>query len=235
MGTVLPERAFAATGSPIGAFDSVSIRFNDRWVVSGWASDADIIGKRVQVRLYLGSTFVTQIPTGDERPDIGAAVPGVGPGTGWHATVDESTLATLGMGKPLCAYAINVGGGANSFIGCQTLPTSGPEPRNPKGALDSATTSPGHVELIGWAGDPDGDRTTLYRVYSDGVFVMQRTAALHRLDVFDAFPSIGGTVGFDLVLPQTPGTHQVCVYAQNTGLKGLENLTVGCATRTVPS
>ncbi len=47
-------------------------------------------------------------------------------------------------------------------------------------------------------------------------------------------PSVGPTTGFHLVLPVRPGLHLICVQAQNTGLAGLDNPRVGCATPLVP-
>jgi hypothetical protein len=227
----MASSAAASPGDPIGRFDNVSARFDNKWFVSGWAADPERAGRRIQVRLYFGATFIAQVPTGDGRPDVAFAVPGVGPGTGWHATVD----LTFSNGNPLCAYAINVGAGSNQLLGCQVLPRSGADPSNPLGRLDAAIPSSGSIELIGWGADLEGDRTTQIRIYDNGSFVTERTTDVTRLDVIQAWRGAGSEVGFDITLPLAPGTHFLCAYVQNTGLRGLQNTTAGCATRVVPS
>ncbi len=132
-----------------------------------------------------------------------------------------------GHGNPLCAYAINVGAGANRLLGCQSLPTSGASPFNPVGNLEVASQTPGILNLRGWAADPDGDPTTQLRVYIDGHPMLQTTAALSRPDV--ARFGLSATSGFNLTLPVFGQGHFTCVYAQNTGRAGLQNTTVGCA------
>jgi hypothetical protein len=232
VGIVTAGTASASPGNPVGAFDGVSARFDGGWVVSGWATDGDTPGQSVEVRLYLGDSFVTSARTGDARPDVAGVVPGAGPSTGWHTSVSSFTLYVLGHGNPLCAYAINAGAGANVLLGCKGLPTSGASPYNPVGFVDAAVTSPNLLELRGWAADPDGDPTTLLRVYVDGEPTVQTTAALARPDVSDI--GLSRTSGFDLVLPMLLGGHFVCVYAQNTGLAGLQNSTVGCVVTATP-
>ncbi len=186
------------------------------------------------MRFYLGAHFVAEVRTGDPRPDVTAAL-GVGTvDPGWHSSFSDAVLASAHSGNVLCAYGINPDAGPNALLGCKQLPVSGNGPNNPIGSLDAATPSPGLIQLSGWAGDPDGDRTTQYRVYFDGSLMLQRTAAQARPDVQAVFPAVGPTTGFGSLLPVQPGTHFICVYAQNTGVAGLQNSTVGCVTRTIP-
>jgi hypothetical protein len=219
---------------PIGAIDNVSARFDGIEVLSGWAASAADPDGPITVRFYLGSHFVDEVHTGDPRPDVPQVWPSVGGASGWHYAFHEAVLATAHSGNELCAYGIDPGGGQNTRLGCRTLPVSGFSLSNPIGSLDVAAASPGLLRLEGWAGDPDGDRTTQYRVYFDGALMLQRTAARPRPDVELAHPVVGPTTGFNLLLPVQPGPHFVCVYAQNTGPAGLQNSTIGCVTRTIP-
>jgi len=224
--------ASARSGSLRGAFDSVSARFDANWEVSGWAVDTGALSRPVEVRLYVGTRFVANVGTGDPRPDIPSAVPGAGPTTGWHATITAADLAAAGA-NPVCAYAIDAPSGPNLLLGCHRLPTSGNSVYNPIGVLDVAAASPGLLRLKGWAGDVDGDPKTKLRIYIDGALHVEATAALPRPDVRQAL-GLSPTTGFDITLPMRPGPHFVCVYAQNTGRAGLQNSTVGCATRSIP-
>jgi hypothetical protein len=220
-------------GPPVGSFDAVSVRFDDHAVVSGWAADPDRAGRSINVALYLGGHLVVETPTGDARPDVAAAVSWAGPSTGWHVTPSDSPEWSSGRGSMLCAYARNPGGGGKVLLGCRDLRVQGNTPFNPAGALDAATIDPGRVRLQGWAADPDGDPTTQIRVAYDGATVLQSTAALPRPDVAAAL-GLSPTSGFDLILPVLPGPHVICVVAQNTGLHGEGNSTVGCVTPTIP-
>jgi hypothetical protein len=213
----------AATGSPVGAFFEPSARFDDISILSGSAYDPDAPGQSIAVHFYVGATFVGA---------IGTASGGSGP-LAW--SIPSIYLA----GPPsydatVCAYGINVGPGSNALLGCRRIrPSGGPE-LSPRGSLDAAIASPGLVQLKGWAGDPDGDRTTQLRVYYDGKLVAEKTANLPRPDVQRALPAVGPTTGFNVALPIAPGAHQICVYSQNTGPAGSMNGTVGCVTRSVP-
>jgi hypothetical protein len=95
----------------------------------------------------------------------------------------------------------------------------------------------------GWAGDPDGDRTTQIRIAygpSDvnglptGGLEVEQTADLPRPDVATVHPAVGPTTGFNVTLPMAPGPVSVCISAQNTGLRGLRNTLIKCTSRNVP-
>jgi hypothetical protein len=222
--------ATAAPAVPVGAFDASRVRFDVR-VVSGWAWEGP---GPTDVRLYVGSQFVGQTHTGDPRPDVAHAHPSFGGSTGWHMTVGVPNLNPVSIYQTICAYAINPGTGPNSLLGCQRLfpPAS---PFDPVGALDAVRLSPGAVDLRGWAGDPDGNRTTQIRVVLDGSEMIQRVAASPRPDVQAAVPAVGATTGFHVVaLPVVPGRHRLCIEVQNTGAAGSDNTLVGCRDIAVP-
>jgi hypothetical protein len=216
---VAPSPASAAT--PVGVFYEPSARFDDVSILSGNAHDPDAPGQPVTVRLYVGALFVGQTTAAGSAP-FEWSIPSN------HLTGPPSYDATV------CAYGINIGPGSNALLGCQRIRPSGGADLTPRGSLDAAIASPGLVQLKGWAGDPDGDRTTQIRIYYGSKLVAEKTANLARPDVQRAFPAVGPTTGFNVALPIAPGAHQICVYAQNTGRVGATNSTVGCVTRTVP-
>jgi len=101
------------TGSPFGSLDVVtgntgSVR------VQGWAIDPDTVSP-VQVHVYVdGASLATT--AGVVRPDVGAAFPAYGDGHGYDVTLGAAPGA-----HRVCAYAINVGAGANTALGCRNV------------------------------------------------------------------------------------------------------------------
>jgi hypothetical protein len=210
----------AATGSPVGVVYEPSARFDNVSILGGNARDPDAPGQPTTVRLYIGTTFKAQTTAAGSAP--------------FEWSISSSVIGAQWYDSTVCAYAINVGPGSNALLGCQRMRPTGNEDLTPRSSLDAAIVSPGLVQLRGWAGDPDGDRTTQLRVYYDGKLVAQKTADLARPDVAQVMPVLGPTTGFNVALPIAPGGHQICVYAQNTGRVGGANRTVGCVTRSVP-
>src|SRR4051794_27977269 len=216
----------ASSSAPVGEITMVSARFDNQVALSGNALEPQSTGSPVTVRFYVGATFVGQTQTvvcGQ------AAVIGC-----WSASPEQIHIPVELGGRAICAYGIDVDGVENGLLGC-TLPyPSAQTAWGPIGSLDVAAVAPGLIQLKGWAGDVDGDRTTQLRVYSDGRLVVQRTADQPRADVYRAIHDVGPMTGFNFTLPSRPGPHQICVYAQNTGWSTAGNSTVGCVARTVP-
>jgi hypothetical protein len=158
------------------------------------------------------------------RPDVGAAFPAAGPDHGF----------TLSMPAPagrhtVCLYAINIGPGASSTLGCRvvTVPSS-----NPFGQIDTVTTRPGAVTGTGWAIDPDTSSPIMVQMYVDGHANALTWANLPRPDVGAAYPAAGPDHGYTLSMPAAAGRHTVCLYAINTG-PGASS-TLGCRALNVP-
>lgn len=251
----LPQGAAGANaGNPVGAFDSVSVRFGliqdgsssclgsasipgrpERcYAAFGWAADPDRPGGPIGVHLYLDDAYVAQVETNEPRPDVQHAVDFAGPAAGWSiffAVPDD------GRSHVLCAYALNVGAGSdNTTLAChQITPVAGSE-GDPRGTLDEATvTAPGVIRLRGWAGDSDAPFPLFVRVYYDGQPMTGARAQSSRPDVAAAFPELGASTGFDRTFAIPPGRRLVCVYAGNAGRTGVNNTTIGCATVEVPT
>ncbi len=102
-----------STGSPIGTIDV--IRGGPGWVsLGGWALDPDT-GAPIPVHVYVDSKG-TALTADGNRPDVGAFFQGWGNAHGYATTIS----APPGTHN-VCAYAINVGPGANNLIGCRTV------------------------------------------------------------------------------------------------------------------
>ncbi|WP_454157862.1 hypothetical protein [Microbacterium lacticum] len=100
-------------GDPVGSLDSVSVS-NGIAQVSGWAFDPDS-GDPLSVHIYVDRVG-NVITANTERPDVAGAFPGQSRFRGFAASV-----AVPAGGFSLCAYAINVGPGGNTLLGCRTF------------------------------------------------------------------------------------------------------------------
>jgi hypothetical protein len=101
------------TGPPFGSLDHVT-RSGNTVTVSGWTIDPDT-RDAIDVHLVVGSQ-VLAVRAAGERIDVGRAFPAYGPAHGYTGTFTIS-----GSGIPVCAYAINTGGGSNTLLGCRTV------------------------------------------------------------------------------------------------------------------
>jgi subtilisin family serine protease len=101
------------TGPPFGSLDQVT-RTGNTVTVSGWTIDPDT-RDGIDVHLVVGSQ-VLAVRAAGERIDVGRAFPAYGAAHGYTGTFTVS-----GSGIPVCAYAINTGGGSNTLLGCRTV------------------------------------------------------------------------------------------------------------------
>ena len=99
----------------------------------------------------------------------------------------------------------------------------------PFGALDLVEPRAAQVRVAGWAIDPETAAPIPVHVYIGGRFAGGPVADGQRPDVAQAFRPYGPAHGYDLTLAARPGTHEVCVYAINTG-DGDVNPQLGCRT-----
>ncbi|HEX7107378.1 MAG TPA: N-acetylmuramoyl-L-alanine amidase, partial [Acidothermaceae bacterium] len=174
--------------------------------VGGWALDADTPDP-IDVHMYVDGMFWGAVTANGNRPDVGAAFPGMGAAHGFSTTL----TGFLGGTHQLCVYAINAGGGVNPRIGCANVTLPG---GNPRGSFDTVTAAPGAARVTGWLIDPDTPNSTTAHVYVDGVWAARATADQSRPDVGAAFPGYGAAHGYDVTVPvASGGAHQVCVYA----------------------
>lgn len=87
---------------------------------------------------------------------------------------------------------------------------------SPIGAVDQIARIPGGVRVSGWAIDPDVVDPIDVHVYVGGSGVATR-ASLERGDIGAAFPAYGSAHGFNVTIPATAGSYDVCAYAINVG------------------
>ncbi|MFE4469954.1 hypothetical protein ACFRFH_14170 [Leifsonia sp. NPDC056824] len=186
--------------------------------VSGWAIDPDTSAP-ITVHVYVGAVG-TPVQANLTRSDVAAAYPGLGTQHGFNATVP----VTQSGPQQVCVYAINVGSGGNTVLGCQTLTLYG---GSPFGSMEAATqNADGTATVAGWAIDPDVTTPITVHLYVDGVGVAY-TADKVRADVAALYPDYGGAHGYQLNTPVlSPGPHTICVYGINTGAGA--NASFGC-------
>jgi subtilisin family serine protease len=108
-------------GSPFGSFDVVSGGAGSV-SVSGWAIDPESAGP-IPVHVYIYTSFTDRagyvLTANQGRADIGAAFPGYGPGHGFSGTVPSSPGVRIA-----CVFAINVGVGDHTVLGCKFVTVS---------------------------------------------------------------------------------------------------------------
>ena len=206
--------------SPIGTLDVVSALGPGKIQVQGWSIDQDTTNP-IAVHVYVDAAGTALVANGD-RPDVGAAYPGYGDAHGFDAVLDAA-----GGQHQVCAYAINVDGGANRLLGCRgvTVPSG-----SPIGSLDVVSAGPGSVTVAGWAIDPDTTAPIPVHVYVGGAGTAL-TADQGRPDVSAVFPPYGEAHGYSAVLGAPAGPVTACAYAINVGAGG--NALLGCRTVTV--
>ncbi len=205
---------------PIGSLDLVR-RVPGGVRVAGWALDPDT-PDLIAAHIYSNGAFRAAVGTGGSRPDVAVNLPDYGTNHGFD------TVVAIPPGlQQICGYGINVGPGNNAGFGCRSLAVN----VDPFGSLDAVTGGAGSLSVAGWAIDPDSAAPIGVHVYVDGAFASVGIANLQRTDVGAAFPDYGPTHAFYLVLPASPGTHQVCAYGLNvaSGSNGV----LGCRTATV--
>ena len=130
------------------------------------------------------------------------------------------------------------GGGALACTSIPTDPAAGEAGRNPLGSLDAAVVVGNHLQVDGWAFDPDAaNGLTQIHFYDQGPFGTVGypigVATLARNDVNRAY-NVLGKYGYSSDIPWNgPGQHTICAHAINVG-RGTGNSLIGCRTVTVP-
>ena len=114
--------------------------------------------------------------------------------------------------EPTCTTATRVDNNTrNHHRPCLEEPVSGP----PRGSVSSVVAVTGGYRIRGTATDPDASTPIKVQVFVD------------RKPVQSA-PTSGSS--FDVTVAAPPGSHEICVYAQNAGPG--EPVLLGCVTRT---
>ncbi|HWC47778.1 MAG TPA: CHAP domain-containing protein [Solirubrobacterales bacterium] len=215
------------THNPLGSYDLANSPTPGMARIGGWAFDPDAKTSPVTIHAYVGAEAGQPGAEGhnlgvasNQRPDVGAAYPGVGDYHGFDFTFETPKRGL----QPICVYAINLGAGGNTFLGCKTVAIGDP---NPLGSLDLVESpKPGTIRVGGWAFDPNSLTTpATIHAYIGGEAGQPGTeghnlgpAGGERPDVGHAFPGVGNFHGFDFTFATSKvGKVPVCVYAINSG------------------
>jgi hypothetical protein len=193
------------TGNPVGSLDNVVPQLAAVFI-RGWAIDPDTAAA-IAVTVHLDSK-VTTVRADSLREDVGRTHPGYGSNHGFRLTLN----ATPGQ-HTVCVRALNAAGpGATVLLGCRTVLVSG----TPIGHLDSAVPSGQGILVTGWALDPDTSGLPVpVAVYERPGGQVGIWANQSRPDVAARYPRWGEAHGFKVLIPASPGLHEVCVYARN--------------------
>jgi hypothetical protein len=199
------------SGSPVGALTGAT-GTSGAVSVSGWAIDPDTtapIGVHVYVdTMGVASTASTASDAIDPRY--------IAYGRDHGFTV--SIPAAQGTHQ-VCAYAINTGPGGNIQLGCRTITVSvatiSEQGRAPVGALEQVIGGATGITATGWAIDPDTSSPIPVHIYVDAAGTAI-TANAARSDLPGLWAPYGTAHGFEVSLPASPGTRNVCAYAINT-------------------
>lgn len=210
------------SGNPIGSLDSTSGQILNRIRVAGWALDPNS-SATVDVHIYVDGAGVAVLSANQSRPDVGSIYPAFGSQHGFSGDVPAS-----GGTHQVCAYAINIGAGGNSLIGCRTATV----PANPIGSIDSLSVGSGLIRVQGWALDPNVTNPITVHFYAGNQLVGTAYADRSRPDIAAAFPGLGENHGFDGTFSVPPGQKTICAYGINIGAGG--NSLIGCVTANVP-
>jgi hypothetical protein len=212
-------KAVTVSNSPFGSLDVVQRLPGTRNIqVAGWAIDPNSTGG-LQIDLYVNGNYAGSVAANRSRPDVAAVYPWAGNDHGF----DTSFELWEGVHN-VCAYAINVGPGAHSLLGCRSLNFTS----TPLGALDTAKTGEGILRLAGWAVDPDVIGPLQVHLYVDDAFVGAVDANVARADIGALFPAYGPAHGFAVDIPVSANAAQVCAYAINQG-PGPGYVGLGCS------
>lgn len=216
----------AMSGPPVGKLDAVKV--SDGAVdVSGWAIDPDTTGP-TSVHVYVDSVG-TALNADRERPTLASKYPVYGTKHGFSARLKASPGA-----HSVCAYAINIGPGGTTPLGCQsvTVPGSVDLGRAPFGNFEALVVSGNTATASGWAIDPDTMSPIKIHLYV-GAAGTEYIASKPRGDLAAHYPGLGVDHGFSEKLTLPVGKTQVCAYAINNGAGG--HAFLGCRTATVAS
>jgi hypothetical protein len=205
-----------ASGDPLGGVSSWSL--HGRYLtVSGWALDPDALSSGLRIFFYVNGKPFSYVQTTLPRGDINAYFSA----SGTHGYAKTLTLAD--GTNTVCAYAINVGAGNNTTLGCRTVPLDG----SPLGGISSGTLKGNLATFTGWSFDYDVPDTGLTVVsYVNGSFTGSAGSTVVRPDINAAMHGTRAH-GYVLRTRLPAGSSTVCLYALNQGAG--HHTQLGCA------
>lgn len=213
--------------SPEGAMESV-VGGLGTVTVSGWAVDRSAPGPAF-VRTAAGTVKRT-IATTLARPDIQARYGGDGK-AGFNGTISG---VPPGM-QPVCATVYSsLGSDRNTRLGCTWTLVGDPTGKSPVGRFRYVTTTPGRIQVGGWALDPETSVPVNTELIVDGTVRSSVRADKWSSSLPAQYIGLGRYRQFGTTAVAIPaGTHTVCMRAKNQAA-GLDTL-VDCRIVTVPA
>ncbi|MEB0286825.1 hypothetical protein QN355_09715 [Cryobacterium sp. 10S3] len=203
-------------GSPAGELKDV---FSSPGSVSlwGWGLDPDTTNP-IQIHVTVNGIWTVLQANSPSTASLGT-YPASGSNHGFGGVIPAA-----GGPATVCVYAVNIGAGSNTTLGCRTVVVpSG----SPIGVMSDMWTTPNGISMWGWALDPDTVAAIPVHVTVDGVWTVF-TADAANAGVGQAYPAYGPNHGFGGTIKATPGKHTVCAWGVNQGLGA--NLALGCRT-----
>jgi hypothetical protein len=195
-----------ASDDPLGRVDVW--RLYGRYLkISGWAFDPNATSSGVRIWFHVNGTPVSYVQTTVPRPDVN---------THYKITGNHGFTTTLRLNNganTVCAYAMNLGAGHYTRIGCKSMSLPG----IPVGYVDSVVQKGSVVTLTGWSFDydaPDAPLTVVARV--NGALAGTVGSTILRRDINTLFHGTG-LHGFKVTVRVPAGASTVCVYALNKG------------------
>jgi hypothetical protein len=176
--------------------------------VSGWAVWPDQLSTSVFMAIQVGNSW-TAMTADTTSTEAATAVAGAGPNHGFAGSV------SLPPGTyPVCVWAGNSTGGAAS-IGCQTVTVLAAPPV--QSHIDSITAGTGVVSVAGWAVWPDKLAASVNMAIQIDASWYDMTANTTNAAAATAVPGAGNNHGFSQSQAFKKGTHQVCIWAGQSG------------------
>jgi hypothetical protein len=175
--------------------------------ITGWAFDPNATTSGVRIWFHVNGTPVSYVQTTVPRPDVNAHYKI----TGNHGFA--TTLKLNNGANTVCAYAMNLGAGHYTEIGCKSMTLTG----QPVGYVDSVVQKGNLVTLRGWSFDydaPSAPLTVVARV--NGALAGKAGSTILRRDINTLFHG-SGLHGFTVTVRVPAGASTVCIYALNTG------------------
>jgi len=175
--------------------------------ITGWAFDPNATTSGVRIWFHVNGTPVSYVQTTVYRPGVNAH---------YHITGNHGFTTTLKLNNganTVCAYAMNLGAGHYSEIGCRSMTLPG----IPVGYVDSVVQKGSVVTLSGWSFDydaPTSPLTVVARV--NGALAGTVGSTILRRDINTLFHGTG-LHGFTVTVRVPAGASTVCVYALNKG------------------
>ena len=205
--------------NPVGSLDSITTG-NGVVNMGGWAFDNDDVNAQLEINVYIGG--VAGDPNAEPhgniwangyRPDVNN-VYGCGDYHGFTASISTSKTGV----QDIYVYALNVGSGWHSILGCVTVDI--PPVNNPVTNLDLVEGKQSAVFIQGWAFDEDDINSTIdIRVIIGDQNTEEHliTANTERKDVNKVY-SCGDNHGFkSTIFTSKKGTQHIQIYAINIG------------------